>query len=214
MIRYVLAFIFVWAVALSTQGHAQMVRCIEGSPERRGQPGCSVVVEKRLPAPLTQPVMWHIDEFTSLAAAEKAAGPNGVAFEAHGSAWLYTIESDASNHHGGKHRAVVGPLPVQPNRPYAIQVLSSYFLPGNVSIVHTHSGPEAWWVLEGEQCLETTTKTIRARAGEGAIVAAGETMRMVGIGAGPRRSLVLILHEAEQPASMVVQDPPALQRCQ
>src|SRR5918993_5871363 len=130
MIRNVLAFIFVWAVALSTPGHAQMLRCIEDSPERRGQPGCSVVVEKRLPAPLTQPVIWHIDEFTSLAAAAKAVGPNGVAFEAHGSAWLYTIESEASNHHGGKHRAVVGPLPVQPNRPYAIQVLSSYFLPG------------------------------------------------------------------------------------
>src|SRR5215216_2106284 len=66
-------------------------------------------------------------------------------------------------------------------------------------------------LLEGEQCLETTTKSIRARAGEGAIVAAGETMRMVGIGTGPRRSLVLILHDAEQPASTVVQDPPALQ---
>jgi sugar lactone lactonase YvrE len=54
-----------------------------------------VVVEKSLPAPLTQPVMWHIDEFASLAAAEKASGPNGVAFQAHGSAWIYTIESDA-----------------------------------------------------------------------------------------------------------------------
>jgi hypothetical protein len=95
MIRNVLAFIFVWAVAFSTHGHAQVLRCIEDSPERRGQPGCSVVVEKSLPAPLTQPVMWHIDEFASLAAAEKASGPNGVAFQAHGSAWIYTIESDA-----------------------------------------------------------------------------------------------------------------------
>jgi quercetin dioxygenase-like cupin family protein len=213
MIRHVLAIIFVWAVAASTPADAQVLRCVTDSPERRGQPGCSVVVEKRLPTPLANPVLWHIDEFTSLAAAEKASGPNSVAFEAHGSTWLYTIEADASNHHGGTHRALVGPLPVQPNRPYAIQVLSSYFLPGHVSIVHTHSGPEAWWVLEGEQCLETTTKTIRARAGEGAIVAAGETMRMVGVGAGPRRSLVLILHDAEQPASMVVDGAPALQRC-
>jgi hypothetical protein len=75
-------------------------------------------------------------------------------------AWLYKVEPAIT---AGKHRAIVGPFPVQPNRPYAIQVLSSYFLPGHVSIVHTHSGPEAWWVLEGEQCLETTTKTIRAR---------------------------------------------------
>jgi len=31
----------------------------------------------------------------------------------------------------------------------------------------THPGPEAWWVLEGEQCLETTKATIRPRAGRG-----------------------------------------------
>jgi hypothetical protein len=34
-------------------------------------------------------------------------------------------------------------------------------------------------VLEGEQCLETMSSAIRKHAGEGAIVAAGETMRMV-----------------------------------
>lgn len=38
MIRNALAFIFVWAVALSKQGRAQVLRCIEDSPERRGQP--------------------------------------------------------------------------------------------------------------------------------------------------------------------------------
>ena len=45
-------------------------------------------------------------------------------------------------------------------------------------------GLRLWWVLEGEQCLETTTKTIRARAGDCVIVAAGETMRTVGIRSG------------------------------
>ena len=72
MIRNVFAFIFVWAAALSTQGHAQMLRCIEDSPERRGQPGCSVVVEKRLPAPLTQPSCPSSSSFAVPAVARSA----------------------------------------------------------------------------------------------------------------------------------------------
>jgi len=193
---------------------AQLLRCIENSPERRGQPGCSVVADQPMPSPPPRPAMWHIDEFASLAAAKQAAGPNSVAFDAFGSAWLYTIESDASNHHGGKHRATVGPLPLRQATPYSIQVLVAYFQPGNFSIVHTHSGPEAWWVLEGEQCLETTKTGIQKHAGEGAIVEEGETMRMVGIGSGPRRSLVLVLHDSNRPPATVVDNPPPLKSCQ
>ena len=157
--------------------------------------------------------MWHIDEFSSLAEANHATGPNSVAFEAFGSAWLYTIESDTSNHHGGKHRATVGPIPLRQGTLYSIQVLSAYFQPGNFSAVHTHSGPEAWWVLEGEQCLETTKAAIRKHAGEGAIVEEGETMRMVGIGTGPRRALVVILHDSNRPPTAVVDDPQTLKSC-
>ena len=90
--------------------------------------------------------------------------------------------------------------------------MATYFLPGQFSVAHTHSGPEAWWVLEGEQCLETATTPIRAHAGEGAIVAEGETMRMLATGTGPRRALVLILHDADKPATAVV-DAPSLHTC-
>jgi quercetin dioxygenase-like cupin family protein len=192
---------------------AQLVRCVENSPERHGEPGCSVVADKPILSPLPRPAMWHIDEFPSVADATRAVGPNSVAFEAFGSAWLYTIEADTSNHHGGKHRAVVGPLPLHDGRPYSIQVMSAYFQPGNFSTVHTHSGPEAWWVLEGEQCLETTKGGIRKRAGEGAIVEEGETMRMVGVGSGPRRALVLVLHDSERPPVTVIDNPPPLKSC-
>lgn len=120
---------------------------------------------------------------------------------------------DTSKHHGGKHRATVGPLPLRQGTPYSIQVLSAYFQPSNFSIVHTHSGPEAWWVLEGEQCLETTKAGIRSHAGEGAIVEEGETMRMVGIGTGPRRSLVVVLHGSNRPPATIVDRPPPLKSC-
>lgn len=211
MIRVIMLIPLLWLALAESQ--EQLVRCTQDSPERRGETGCSIVADKRLPSPLPSPVLWHIDEFESLAAAQRSESPASIAFEAHGSAWLYTIESDTSQHHGGQHRAVVGPLPIRPNRPYSMMVMSAYFLPGQFSIVHTHPGPEAWWVLEGEQCLETTKTTIRAHPGEGAIVAEGEIMRMVATGTGPRRALVLILHDSNQPGGAPVENPPALQSC-
>jgi quercetin dioxygenase-like cupin family protein len=213
MIRTVVLFPVLW-VAIANSAQGQLIQCSQDSPERRGEPGCTIVADKRLPSPPQSSVFWHIDEFESLAAARQAESLTSVAFAAQGSAWLYTIEADTSNHHGGKHRAVVGPLPIRPNRLYSIMALSTYFLPGQFSVVHTHPGPEAWWVLEGEQCLQTTKATIRARAGEGAIVAEGDTMRLVATGTGPRRALVLVLHDADQPGAVRVDSPPPLQSCQ
>jgi quercetin dioxygenase-like cupin family protein len=198
---------------VTTAGKAQLVRCTADSPERRGEPGCTIVSDKRLPAPPPMPVLWHIDEFPSLAEAQKAEHSWGLAIAAHGSAWLYSIELDTANHHGGRHRAVVGPIPVQPNRLYSMMAMSAHFLPGQYSDIHTHPGPEAWWVLKGEQCLQTTRSTITARAGWGAIVAEGDTMRMVGTGSGPRRALVLILHDTDKPGGFVLDSAIQLKSC-
>lgn len=199
--------------AFACAASAQLVRCTTDSPERRGEPGCAIVSDKRLPAPPPAPVLWHIDQFPTLAAAQRAEGPWSLAIEAHGSAWLYSIERDTTNHHGGTHRAVVGPIPVQSQRLYSMMAMSAYFLPGHFSVVHTHPGPEAWWVLEGEQCLQTTRATIRAGAGHGAIVAEGDTMRMVGTGTGPRRALVLILHDADRPGGDALSSDVRLVEC-
>jgi quercetin dioxygenase-like cupin family protein len=186
---------------------AQAVRCNQDSVSAlRGETGCRIIAVKRLPIPMPSPVLWHIDEFQSMAAAQRAESPTSMAVSAFGSAWLYTIEGDTSQHHGGKHRGVVGPIPIQQGHAYSMVAISAYFLPGQVSVVHTHHGPEAWWVLEGEQCLQTTRTTIRARAGQGAIVAEGDTMRMVGTGTGPRRVLALILNDAANPGNGLMLD--------
>jgi len=204
-----MAFVTMWP----SVGPAQLIRCIADSPERRGEPGCAIVRDKRLPGPLLAPVLWHIDEFPTVADAQRVETPRSLAIVAHGSAWLYSLEADTTNHHGGKHRAVVGPIPVRPNQLYSMMAMSAYFTPGQYSVVHTHPGPEAWWVLEGEQCLQTTRTTIRARAGQGAIVAEGDTMRMVGTGTGPRRALILILHDADKPGGFTIEKEPALKSC-
>jgi hypothetical protein len=43
-------------------------------------------------------------------------------------------------------------------------------------IVHTHSGPEAWYLLSGVQCLQTPDTESITRAGEGAVVPMGPPM--------------------------------------
>lgn len=201
------------ATVIAKPARAQLIRCVPDSPERQGKPGCTIVSDKRLPSPPPPPVVWHLDEFSSLAKAQQAEGPWSLAIEAYGCGWLYSIEPDTSNHHSGVHRAAVGPIPTQPGRLYSMMAMSAYFLPGHYSVIHTHPGPEAWWVLEGEQCLQTTRTTITAAAGHGAIVAEGDTMRMVGTGTGPRKALVLILHDADKPGGVALDAPIPLKNC-
>jgi hypothetical protein len=83
MSRTTVAF-FVLCVVAATQERPP-VKCVENSPERRGEEGCSILVTRPLVASTKKPVYWHIDRFDSLEAATKCAGPDGVAAEAHGS---------------------------------------------------------------------------------------------------------------------------------
>ena len=87
--------------------------CVENSPERRGEIGCSIVENKPLPNTLKEPVFWHIDQFDSADRAKAGVGPSSMAFEAHGAWWLMSVGPDNIDHHGGKHMAQVSlsPLP-------------------------------------------------------------------------------------------------------
>jgi hypothetical protein len=100
-------------------------RCVENSPERRGEVGCGIVERKSLPDDLKDPLYWHIDRFDSSDRAKPAVGARSVAFEAAGTSWLMTIESETSDHHGGHHVAQVGPLELPQAAKYSMQVQNS-----------------------------------------------------------------------------------------
>jgi quercetin dioxygenase-like cupin family protein len=77
--------------------------------------------------------------------------------------------------------------------------MEATFTPGMASRIHTHPGPEAWVVLEGEQCLETPEGVIRRGAGDAMQVRGGIPMQLFGIGTATRKALVLIIHPTGQP---------------
>jgi quercetin dioxygenase-like cupin family protein len=176
--------------------------CVENSPERRGEVGCSIIANKVLGNDLKEPLFWHIDRFDSLERARAAVGPASVAFEAAGTPWLMTIESDTSDHHGGRHVAGVGPLPLPRAANYAMQVLSSAMTPGTYSLVHHHSGVEAIYVIEGKACYQTPTTTYSLGKGETVVLTTGTIMRAVAMGAALRYVLAVIIHDAAQPPTM------------
>ena len=183
-----------------------MSTCVQDSPERRGQIGCSIIPGKLLPEGLTEPVFWHIDRFDSPDRAHPAVGPASIVFDAAGAWWLMTIERDTTDHHGGQHVTHVGPLPLPRAARYAMTVQSAIFMPGMYSLPHHHSGVEAVYVLEGEACYETPTRAAKLQKGETLALPGGTPMRAVVTGKALRHVLAVIVHDAAQPATMRMEE--------
>ena len=204
----------VGATTIADAKERSPVKCLENSPERRGEEGCTILASRLLAGPQTKPLYWHIDRFESLEAAKKAAGPDGVAAEAHNSVWLMTVEAQAEDHHGGQHVTWIGPLSLPAADRYSMRVGSSLLRPGTTTPVHTHSGPEVFYIVSGEQCLETPKfgKHLGAKQ-QSYVLPTGEIHRGLVIGSDVRRALALVLHDAAHPASHDLEDPPPLVSC-
>ena len=162
------AVMLVSVLTANTAAAQLMSTCVENSPERRGEIGCSIIESKVLPDGLKEPVFWHIDRFDALERARATVGPASIAFEAAGTSWLMTIESQTSDHHGGRHVAHVGPLPLPRAPKYAMMVQSAVFTPGMYSSVHHHSGVEAVYVIDGEAVLRDADTRLQTSEGRDA----------------------------------------------
>jgi quercetin dioxygenase-like cupin family protein len=173
--------------------------CVENSPERRGEIGCSVVEIKPLPGTLKEPVFWHVDQFDSAEPAKASIGASSIAFEAHGAWWLMSVGPESNDHHGGRHMAHVKLSPLPKANAYSMLVISAYIPAGMTSRVHFHSGVEAFYTVDGEQCLETKEKAFRMKKGDTLVVPTGIAMRLVATGKEPRRAFAVIVYDSSKP---------------
>jgi quercetin dioxygenase-like cupin family protein len=193
-----------WAVLVvllvAGTAHAQEEPvCVENSPERRGEIGCSIVETKPLPDTLKEPVYWHIDQFDSAESAKASKGASSIAFKAHGAWWLMSVGPESHDHRGGRHMAQVNLSPLPKANAYSMLVISAYIPAGMTSRVHFHSGVEAFYTVDGEQCLETKEKAFRMKKGDTLVVPTGITMRLVAIGTQPRRAFAVIVYDSSKP---------------
>jgi quercetin dioxygenase-like cupin family protein len=102
--------------------------------------------------------------------------------------------------------AEIGPIPGISNEPYTASYMESGNAPGIVTAIHRHDGPELFYTLVGELCLETPDGMKLGHAGESTIAPPSVPMRLTNVGTERRRSLVLVLHETAKPMATPVSD--------
>lgn len=143
-------------------------------------------------------VYWHLRAFPSRKAAEAAKSATGLVVEEDGRAWLSEFGPRNAAPRGGEAIAVVGPLQLTAAKSYTAVLSYAVMRPGDDSRVHTHPGPEGWYVLAGEQCLETPAGAIRAQAGGTATVPPNIPMELNVTGTALRRAFALVIHDSAQ----------------
>jgi mannose-6-phosphate isomerase-like protein (cupin superfamily) len=173
--------------------------CETPASQRPKDEGCYLSASQELGVLSQSARFWHVYNYPTRAAAEAIKGPHGTVVESFGRTWLYTIADADWRPAKGERVAVVGPLTVKDGVRYTARYMEAVFPPGLATLVHVHSGAEAWYVVSGAQCLETPDSARVVRAGEGGVVPQGPPMRLSSVGAGIRRSVFLVLHETSQP---------------
>jgi quercetin dioxygenase-like cupin family protein len=190
----------------SAQHMDQGTRC-KPIAERTGELGCWIMTDQPLGQIGKAETFWHLDIYPTRADAERAKQSRSTVAESLGKVWLLSIEEKGWRPTGGEHVAEIGPLPIAATEPYSAQYMEAISAPGMTAPPHTHSGPEAWYTLTGETCLETPEGAQIGRAGgANVIVPGGPPMHLTATGTETRRALVLILHETSKPPTTDVHD--------
>jgi quercetin dioxygenase-like cupin family protein len=162
------------------------------------------VLESQPLGPLPDSALfWHLYVFPSREAATAINAPRPSIVEAFGKTWLFSIAPPEWRSTTGEHIAVIGPLPHASHKSYTARYLEGIIPPGEHTPVHTHAGAEAWYLVAGSECLETPEGIMVAHAGEGAVVKEGIPMMLSSVGSEMRNAFALILHDSEQPWTMV-----------
>ena len=158
---------------------------------------CAMIATKTFRSLPSGDLTWRVETFAELSAARRAETALSVVAEARGKVWLLTIGSKGTRTPGATFVTEVGPLLIPAAPEYEMIVLDGD-LPANANVlVHTHSGPEAWYVLSGKQCLDLPGRAVRAIAGEG-MFAPAETPMRLNIEA-QRDAFFMVVHDKAKP---------------
>jgi quercetin dioxygenase-like cupin family protein len=203
-----LSLLFLPGKRLVAQGVAVPGDKCKPVSERTEELGCWILADDSVGQLTQAQVFWHLDNYPTRTAAQADKGPQGVVVESFGKVWLMTISDEKWRSAHGNRVAEIGPLPITAGETYSAQLMEAVFTPGMTAPAHIHSGPEAWYALGGETCLETSDGRMQiGRAGGPAVIApAGLAMALTATGSEQRRSIVLILHRSSEPATTMIHD--------
>ena len=185
----------------ATTGHQHLteVACVDVPPgEKRPEFGCFNIGAVTGLHFNQESVYWHLRAFGRRKAAQTAKSATGLVVEEDGRVWLSEFGPRNSAPRGGAVIAVVGPLQLPAAKSYTAVLSYAVMRPGDKSRVHTHPGPEGWYILAGEQCLETPAGAHKARAGGSMTVRSNLPMELSVTGKTLRRAFALVIHDSTQ----------------
>ena len=189
------------AQASGTTGHQHLneVACVDvQKDEKRPEFGCFNIGTVKDLQFRQAAVYWHLSTFENRKEAEAAKSSRGLVVEEDGRVWLSEFGARDLASRGGKAVAVVGPLQLSEARTHSAVLSYAVMRPGDNSRVHTHPGPEGWYVLEGEQCLETPAGASKGSAGETMTVGPNVPMELSVTGTKLRRAFALVIHDGNK----------------
>lgn len=178
----------------------------DGSKEEQAGPACLLAHEK-LGTVSDDAVYWNLRTYPTADAANEDRGAVGSVVKAYGKIWLFTVGPLSARPSHGQHVADIGPIAVNKNTPYDAEFLKSTFSPGMTAPLHVHSGPEAFYALSGDTCLETPDGVQMGRGpGNSLMVRGGPPMLLMALGTETRRGFALILHDPARPPTTLIHD--------
>jgi quercetin dioxygenase-like cupin family protein len=178
------------------------VACVESPTPGKRPPGvaCALLLQKKFTSLPPGPLVWRFENFPATKDAQDAGTPASVVVEAAGKIWLLTLAPKGGRTKDATFVAETEMLPPIPSGPsYEIVVIEADLGPEANVPTHKHSGPETWYLLSGEQCLELPDRAIRARAGETMSAPAETPMKLNIVGPEKRDSLFVIVHDSSKP---------------
>ena len=160
------------------------------------------LAEKKVAELPAGPLFWRLENFPTLAHAQAAAGPTGLTAESAGKVWLFTLAAAGGSSVGGIKVAEVGPLPKVVATQYLLRINEASGPPGSTTLVHTHPGAEAFFVLAGEQSINTPQGMIKVKAGQPEAGPAGDTpLQVSSSGSTDLHALIMFVVDATKPFS-------------
>ena len=160
------------------------------------------VAEKKVQQLPPGPLFWRIDNFPTLAQAQAAAGPTGLAAEVAGEVWLFTLGPKGGSSPGGSKVAEIGPVPPITAPEYLLRINNTGGPPGVKTPVHTHPGSETFYVLSGQLSQKSPHGASHVDAGQ-SIPGHGPGMPMEVSSSGTTdlNALVMFVVDATKPFS-------------
>lgn len=182
--------------------------CTMLASARTQEEGCYIAASEKIEHLPAGPLFWHLYTYPAIQGAKQAQKKSGgVVAEAFGKAWLFKIADAHWRPESGKRVAAIGPLGVSPGRSYEARYLEGAIPPGRPGTpVHRHPGPEAWYILNGAQCMQTPGKTEMVRDHGTAVIPEGTPMRVSFPLNVTTRQIVLVLFDSSRPWRTKSQD--------